>query len=364
MPNQVTITNAMRQTNIELLRIISMLLIVAHHFAAHGGFEFDPSDTSLNYLFLLFIDLGGKVGVNAFVLISGYFLSQSSMKTGKVIKLWLQVFTYSVILYSICLICGIETVGCDNYLEAMLPITHTQWWFAGTFFVLYLISPYINVLLDSLTQKQHQGMLLLLFTIWCLIPTFTLMAFESNYLWYFVFLYCLAAYIRKYGLFNNLSASKLLLIALGVYILTFAFRLLCRLAFDGITPILLYETQSLSMLAVGTSLFLAFLKLDIKYSKVINLISSATFGVYLIHDHMSLREYLWKGLLRNSSYAESNMLIPFAILAIAGVYIVCTMIELIRIHTLEKLYMPGVTKLAAYIDSKLGGLLCRNNKPS
>ena len=36
--------SAKRQTNIELLRIVSMLMIVFHHFAVHGGFEWEPSD--------------------------------------------------------------------------------------------------------------------------------------------------------------------------------------------------------------------------------------------------------------------------------------------------------------------------------
>lgn len=32
-----------RKSNMELLRVISMLMIIAHHFSVHGGFEFSTN---------------------------------------------------------------------------------------------------------------------------------------------------------------------------------------------------------------------------------------------------------------------------------------------------------------------------------
>lgn len=32
----------MRESNIELLRIVSMVLIIMHHFSVHGTFAFTP----------------------------------------------------------------------------------------------------------------------------------------------------------------------------------------------------------------------------------------------------------------------------------------------------------------------------------
>ena len=85
-----------RQSNIELLRIIAMVIIVAHHFAVHGGFDFPIETVAPNRLWIQFLALGGKIGVNIFVLISGYFLIDAkSLKKVKVLKLWLQIFTYS-----------------------------------------------------------------------------------------------------------------------------------------------------------------------------------------------------------------------------------------------------------------------------
>ena len=72
--NRQTVT---RQSNFELLRIVAMVMIVFHHFAVHGGFNFDSTTLSIPRFWFNFIIMGGKTGVNIFVLISGYFLIQS-----------------------------------------------------------------------------------------------------------------------------------------------------------------------------------------------------------------------------------------------------------------------------------------------
>ena len=60
-----------RESNLELLRIIMMILIVAHHFALHGGFDYPKEVVSLNRLWIQLMTIGGKLGVDVFVLISG-----------------------------------------------------------------------------------------------------------------------------------------------------------------------------------------------------------------------------------------------------------------------------------------------------
>ena len=56
----------MRESNIELLRIVSMVLIIMHHFTVHGAFPFTP-DLTFNKVFLQVFELGGKAGVVAWI---------------------------------------------------------------------------------------------------------------------------------------------------------------------------------------------------------------------------------------------------------------------------------------------------------
>ena len=96
-----------RNSNLEILRIICMILIVAHHYVVHGGFIFGY-DVTVNRIFLEFLSFGGKLGVNCYVLITGYFLSGIKGKRWKsTLKLWIQATVYSLVIYMIALITGV-----------------------------------------------------------------------------------------------------------------------------------------------------------------------------------------------------------------------------------------------------------------
>ncbi len=60
-----------RKSNIEVLRIIAMIMIVFSHFYSHG--EFNNVENPINLFFLKYISTFGKIGVNIFVLISRLF---------------------------------------------------------------------------------------------------------------------------------------------------------------------------------------------------------------------------------------------------------------------------------------------------
>lgn len=63
-----------RNSSIELLRILSMFVILAHHFAVHNAFDYTLMDAGLSRLFVqLFLESGGKVGVIVFFTITAWF---------------------------------------------------------------------------------------------------------------------------------------------------------------------------------------------------------------------------------------------------------------------------------------------------
>jgi surface polysaccharide O-acyltransferase-like enzyme len=345
-----------RQSNIELLRIAAMIFIIAHHFAGHGKFFFPVTEISLNRLWIQFLLIGGKVGVNVFVLISGYFMvSAREIKTGKVLRLWGQIFFYSLVIFGIFVLGGIRPFGIREMIRHLAPVTFTQWWFASTYFVLYLLSPFLNKMLNSFDKKQYVGFLALLTALWCIIPTFTGKNMESNFLLWFVYLYCLAGYFRLHGFRIKLSAPRLLGLSFGFALLTFlsavVFDVLgTKMTFFGEHATYFYDMQRLPVLLISVSMLLGFLKLEIGYSKWINRIASATFGVYLLHDHPYVRTFLWETVFQNAAFADSKLLIPYSLLAPAVVFVICTAVELSRMHLLEQRLRPVFEKLAGVLD--------------
>ena len=125
--------NFVRQSNIELLRIVVMLMIIGCHFCTHGGFQFENSDFSIPRLWWNLLEMGGNFGVVVFVLISGYFLiddKELTIKPTKTIKLYGQILFYSITFWGLSLILGKDTLSLKSISTSIFPIASGQWWFA------------------------------------------------------------------------------------------------------------------------------------------------------------------------------------------------------------------------------------------
>ena len=80
-----------------------------------------------------------------------------------------------------------------------------------------------------------------------------------------------------------------------------------------------------------------FFKNNINFSsKVINFLSSSTLGVYLIHDNPYIRGWVWNKISPGKAYMSSNMILVHAVAKILIIFIICTIIDKIRIFVFEK----------------------------
>lgn len=77
--------NAMRSSNIELLRIIAMFMVVLGHYYVKGGFP-DDSLMTTSKLVMQFLGSWSKIAVDIFVIISGYFLVTQKFRWKKIWK--------------------------------------------------------------------------------------------------------------------------------------------------------------------------------------------------------------------------------------------------------------------------------------
>ena len=67
-----------------------------------------------------------------------------------------------------------------------------------------------------------------------------------------------------------------------------------------------------------------------------------------------MRKFLWIDLFKNASFVNSKYLIVHAILVVLGIYIVCTIIDILRIKLIEKpffsFYEKNESRLKKYYD--------------
>lgn len=352
--NEIVAVKKERSSNFEILRIIAMIMIIFHHFAVHGGFGFGTSELSINHLWYYLISMGGKIGVDIFVLISGYFLVASKgnlFDIKKILKLWGQLFFYSVLIYCIFVLFLDEPFEFKPFIKTIFPLIYGKWWFATTYIVLYILHPFINLLLNKLDKKTYQILLITLLISWCIIPTFTTASFEGNSLTWFITLYAVAGYVRFYGLNPKLTFKHYFILFLVFSLITFASAVVftglgAKVSIFGERATHFFGQNKLPAFLAALSLFMAFANIKMKNYKWISVVSASTFGVYLIHDDRLLKKYLWEVLFKNASFQNSNLFIPYSIGVCLLVFAVCTIIDIIRKYTVDVLYVKAVDRWA------------------
>ena len=131
-----------RNSNVEILRIVAMLMIVASHYSHHGGIDFSQISFSINYLILKTITLG-NLGVDVFVLLFGYYsVSREHVELRKVFMLWSQVFTYSFLIFLGAILLGVIDFSFSAFVKSILPTIFSKYWFFTAYIVFLLLSPY------------------------------------------------------------------------------------------------------------------------------------------------------------------------------------------------------------------------------
>lgn len=79
-----------RTSNLELLRIITILAIIVHHYVVNSGLTelYNFEHITVNMIFLQIFGMYGKIGINIFTIITRYFMIKSNISINKFIKLF------------------------------------------------------------------------------------------------------------------------------------------------------------------------------------------------------------------------------------------------------------------------------------
>ena len=353
-----------RSNNFELLRIISMIMILVLHFNLYGVKYNQIPSTDWHYYFFWTLEYICIIAVNIYVLISGYFLIKSNIKLKKALKLEFQIIFYSIIIYLIMIVINKESFNLRVFIKLFFPISTKQYWFMGAYLVMYLLVPFINKLANSLTKAQYKTLLIVLIIFYSLIPTL----FQKNNvvntyggyssLW-FIILYLVAGYIRLY------VEKKYSKIGLSIiFVLMVAINMIVRVLMQKITGIeILTEYLKIStnynsiiILIQSIVFFLIFKEIKIKngiLNKIILFFSPLTLGVYLIHENNYLRTIIWKDIVHPRQYLSDYKIFIYMMISIISIFFICCMIEKIRqiiFILLEKL------KCIKKIDRKLDNI--------
>jgi len=275
-----------RASNIELLRIFSMLFIVVYHFFIYS---INSNNPNWNFITTPAISVL-HIGVICFVLITGYFGINFSLKG--FMKLVIQCSFYSFLIYFVYIIINPEIFSIKSLIKSFIP---TQWWFINIYLCLYLLAPIINIPLKTASSSKKAVYIVTLLIISFLFQFVAPSLSDGKNPINFILIYYIGDFIRHNLKFRiNLNAPKLFCVYIMFNILLF-FTLFFLSDFKMVRRIfvlLTFPYNSIGLIINSILFFLVFHKLQIK-SRIINWIAISILPVYLIHENKYVGSYLY-----------------------------------------------------------------------
>lgn len=314
-----TMVKKERNIGLDILRILSMFLITARHYIGYSEVEgilgFSANGIIVNVLSAFCV-----TAANIFVLISGYFLVNSTFKVNRIIRIWAETFFYSVAFFIVGFLLSGGDFSASDLIFAFFPFISRHYWFSVTYIALICVSPFINKMIKSITEKEHRLIVIgggILLSGWTTIVYFSqgVVTGGNRGLLWFIYLYIIGAYISLYR-----EKAKFSIVTIIVTVFSFAVLLGYKLLLPKIPFLknfIISKDDSIFSLILSVALFVVFLNIKINNKTVKNIIvafATSSFGVYLIQENCMIRYYLWKDAVNASEYADSWMLFAMLIL--------------------------------------------------
>lgn len=313
-------TKKVRDSNIELLRILTMFGVILLHYNGGVGNALGLAQPgSITYWLVAAVEALFIGSVNIFMLISGYFSCTTQRRDPvKILQLLAQVVVFQVGLYVLrSLEANDFTVR--GFIVSFMPVNY----FILLYIVVYLVSPYINLLFKSLTEKQTTQFVLLLFVLFSVWPTIadllearlhttymglnTVGAYGDSYGYTavnFILMYIIGAYLRLYGL-PKLKGWHLLLIAVGC--------IASVMVISEFTTDVGRSYCNPFVIILAVCLFQLFTKFSFR-NAVVNNLSKACLTVFLFHAYPLAKFNVEKAVAMGPLYLLGHMLLTCVII--------------------------------------------------
>ena len=348
-----------RKKNLEELRCLAMMMVVVLHFLGKGNLLGDVSVPGMSAVGIVawIFEAFCIVAVNVYMLISGYFLCESSFKLNRLLMLYLQVWMYSVGVGIVAVLTGIvpaEEMNTHYFLSLLFPVSMGHYWFMTAYVFLYLLLPLVGMAIKNMSKKQLNLVLITLLMVFCVVKSVLPFRLEEDgkgydVLWYLC-VFVVAAYIRKFGMGILKKRLNCILLYVGGCLLALAELFALRTIYlqKGSLGLILkisFEYNHVFVLMAAVGLFGLFL-----HAKAENVIGKAAakvgpyvLGVYLLHENIGVR-YGWQKWFGAERIETVLQLIGWTLGAVICVFVTGVIVEWIR-----SMIMKGLGKLLSHL---------------
>ena len=283
-----------RKSNIELLRIICMIMILAIHvnyFSTGALTTLEAEAFPIQSILRSFAHAVCACAVNTFVMISGYF--GIKFKTKSIGSLIFQCLFFCIGIYIVMISLDLVEVSRLNLASTLLLFKQADcYWFIWSYIILYILSPVLNSFSETCQRHEFKRTLILFFILQFIIDSTP----SNNYflLGYsplsFIGLYLLIRYIKRFGIALTKIASLSIFIICVILNTGIEYSVkLFNVNSDIISSVSMGNTNPITIIQ-SFALLMYFTKLDIT-NRFINWLASSCLAVYLFHMHFCIVDY-------------------------------------------------------------------------
>ena len=350
---------------IDLLRLISIIAVVALHTLGRSGLLL--SENSSQYRLAWLLETFAYFAVNVFCIISGfvqYSKHPRRFKLSRVISLWVTVVFYGLaITCAFYLFSGIE-VGRNDFYVALMPIIKKEYWFFSAYIGMFIFSPLIN----ALVRRANNKLIYLLIVLGLLLATYenvteklgvpiNWIIFNRGYRFtWFIVMYLIGAIIRKtesYRFFHNKRVIGII-IAVGLLIFSWAWKVYIEEAVEkamspggGVARIFI-EYTSLTVIFASVLLVKVFANVNVgtNLQGFLRFVTPSVFSVYLLNSQPLIANHLYDSTHLAFLQDMNGIKLTVTVLGLClGFTIASILIDRIRIILFDILKIEKIIKL-------------------
>ena len=358
-----------RNYGIDLLRVISMFMVVLLHVNLCVGLLDYYEANTLGYIFVWGIEAFAFCSVNVYAIISGYVLFNSRFKLKRLLQLYLEVLFFNLVSHVLMATINHQFYGFKDFIKGfifIMPLKSRSAWYFNAYFLLFLIYPLLNLLTINMNKRQFIFLFIILGVLSCiLLPYIYHFDFAEGYsfIW-IVSLYFVGVYFKKYGFFK-LSAFKNCICYVGVTMLILLIRIINNIlpplnvvTLSGYRMNLKYEPYlytSIFVILQSVFLFNGFAKIKVKnnvFQKILLTLSPLAFGIYVVHLTPYARMFFNNFLFIKE--LSVWLLIPLIFACAVMVFSICALIVWVKQLLFKYTKIDDLTfKVGDFIQNKI-----------
>jgi hypothetical protein len=328
-----------RDSNMELLRIVSMILVLIVHanfksLDAPSQLDIEVQTSSSFVRFLC--ESIAIICVNVFICISGWYGIRPN--AFRLIEFIFQILFIRILLYFILYMFGLtERWNITDWIR--LFTFHKGLWFVNAYIILYIFAPVLNSFVNLTTRHQLKFFLLMFFS------AQSIFGFINSDNWFysgssplsFFGLYLLARYVRLYPNKHTTHCKYYDILIYLITVLLTTFIAFFSVKFFNRGGLCLYAYSSPIVILSSFYFFLFFTKITFK-STIINWIAISAFSIYIVHcDPLLFYPYYLETI--RSWFANDTLILFFIhiIVLICSIFVLSIMLDKIRIFVWKKI---------------------------